>query len=343
MMRGGLLVALLALAGCKPATIEEETMKLEAAERSALEAVFAAAGVRAEEVRPVGELGIVKNARSVAIEGGRVVGLRLEPSSIASLHEVAKLGALRILVLAGGRIADASPLAGHRELRTLGLAGNALEKIALAGLPRLEQLDVSRNRLRTLDGLADLPALEKFDASGNRLVDAGALAALPSLREVDLAKNQLATLPRAPQWKLSADGNPATAPAPAAANHVERLPKVSRKKLLGASHRGSQHGGRLGFEGRYETFEGAAPVPLVDSQGTPSDVTLEVSVEGGAVRGYLAEEKGDGYRLVEAAPGAPGRVAGRLLLGAYGHDRKFEIFLESVGGPARGVAYRVTR
>lgn len=65
---------------------------------------------------------------------------------------------------------------GHRQVRSpgylrglvrLNLAGFGLRAVALAGMPALEVLDVSRNRLAELDGLERLTRLRVLDVSGN--------------------------------------------------------------------------------------------------------------------------------------------------------------------------------
>lgn len=82
-------------------------------------------------------------------------------------------------------------------LQSLDLSGNlihAIEAAHLAGLPRLQELSLARNKLRSLSGIEILAgSLVRLDASGN-LVDSladGCLLKCELLEELNLAGNNI--------------------------------------------------------------------------------------------------------------------------------------------------------
>ncbi|XP_072705352.1 geranylgeranyl transferase type-2 subunit alpha isoform X1 [Ciconia boyciana] len=95
------------------------------------------------------------------------------------------------------------PLLEHMVLVThLELAGNSLGGLppALGGLRRLQMLDVSHNKVTTLEGLPPLPRLEELRLDGNPITQASALAPLaacPRLARLRLAETPLAAAPEA--------------------------------------------------------------------------------------------------------------------------------------------------
>ncbi|XP_064295760.1 geranylgeranyl transferase type-2 subunit alpha [Phalacrocorax carbo] len=95
------------------------------------------------------------------------------------------------------------PLLEHMVLVThLDLAGNSLGGLppALGGLRRLQVLDVSHNKVTTLQGLPPLPRLEELRLDGNPISHALALAPLatcPRLAHLRLAETPLAATPEA--------------------------------------------------------------------------------------------------------------------------------------------------
>ena len=81
--------------------------------------------------------------------------LRLVDRGLASLERVTFAATLRVVDLGRNRLA-------------------ALDDVAWAALPRLEALDASRNRLKSLPAsLASLPALRELRAYSNNLRAAG--------------------------------------------------------------------------------------------------------------------------------------------------------------------------
>ena len=103
------------------------------------------------------------------------------------------------LVVTSGELADVSPdaFAGlGASLSALGLPNNRLTSVpALASLKRLERLDLSNNRIRSIDAGAfrGLERLRFLDLNGNGLetLGPGAFKWTPSLRTLHLGNNRL--------------------------------------------------------------------------------------------------------------------------------------------------------
>ena len=91
--------------------------------------------------------------------------------------------------------------------------------------------------------------------------------------------------------------------------------------------------------GLYDTLNGALMLRLLKAESVDATVDAEVSVESGRVRLYLEALDGKQYRYVEASPGKPARLRGRLV---YDMGR-FGLVLESRAGQGSMVRYRVTR
>lgn len=117
---------------------------------------------------------------------------RLAPSTFDGLS-------LHGLVVTSGELADVAPdaFAGlGRSLSALGLPNNRLTSVpALASLEKLERLDLSNNKIRSIDAraLAGLERLRSLDLSGNGLesLGPGAFRPTPSLRTLHLGHNRL--------------------------------------------------------------------------------------------------------------------------------------------------------
>ena len=87
------------------------------------------------------------------------------------------------------------------------------------------------------------------------------------------------------------------------------------------------------------TLSGAKSLRLIKAESVDSTVDAEVSVETGRVRLYLEEADRKNFRFVEATPGKPAQLRGRMVFD-FG---QFGTLLESVDGPATMVRYRLSR
>lgn len=121
--------------------------------------------------------------------------------------------------------------------------------------------------------------------------------------------------------------------------------KKGAGKLKSNTHSGGlEDVGSFETWGEYETLDGVVWISAFNSSDRYT-ASAEVAVASGTVRVYLAvgnpkaihlsADQG-GYRYAEASPGKPVKVSGELVVG-YG------AFLESVGGAASGVRYRLWR
>ena len=97
------------------------------------------------------------------------------------------------LSLGGHGLSDLSVLAGLTRLEVLNLRDNALTDVSdLADLDSLRELNLSANALTSLDGLSGLPALSHITASDNNISDVSGLQdAVGPLLVVDLQRNDL--------------------------------------------------------------------------------------------------------------------------------------------------------
>lgn len=160
---------------------------------------------------PLRELVVCGCANLSAVGGAdldpfdQLVDLRLTRNAIARILPGAfrSLANLMTLDLGDNRV-DSLPaqrLRGLRRLKVLNLTRNALRSLDPFGdhLPALETLDVSYNRLTSVDGRAFrlLANLTELRLRGNRIatVAADAFRPLANLRTLDVAGNELRSLP----------------------------------------------------------------------------------------------------------------------------------------------------
>jgi hypothetical protein len=210
---------------------------------------------------------------------------------------------------------------------------------ALAQFTGLQALWLSGDHLTSVPDLSALKGLVFLNLSDNAIADLSPLTALTALKTVDVTKN-----PGGP--------NPTAAPsAPARpANWIQKLPPnsghskdSSRKGMVGQGSY-SVSGTITGLNG----VSGDSGIQGSGSNGGAGGSTLEISVEKGRVRGYLEYvptgdsffKVADGYVFAEAEPGKPGKVSGILPSFTPGY---YTLVMESVGGEAEGVRYRVYR
>ncbi len=128
----------------------------------------------------------------------------------------------------------------------------------------------------------------------------------------------------------------APADVPTAVHYVTGLPSADGKGTGGVHH---TKGVPQAFDhrGRYESLTGAIWMRVIEPRVYGPKATVEISVEQGRARAYLAEGN-DRYQYVEATPGKPARMAGDMVL-----LHVYRFMLEAVGGEARGVSYRIWR
>lgn len=295
-----ILICVVLLACSKATTIQEELKNMHAGDREALLALLKGTGVEAESLRPIGIRGIDRNARAVATDEGRIVGLRLSGVTLKDLGPVGQMGALQVLWLTECTVEGLSKLAGHPALREVSFAGSKVSQTDLASLQGQGQSKI------------------KIVADQNKDKETAVQA------KDDKDKGQAATAPSS-----STGGDTGV---------VAKLPP-QKGKATGGKHKseGTILTAHLEMSGRYEGLSGAHLVGLFEAESFDPTVTLEIGVEQGRVRGYLALK--EGYRYVEAAPGRSGRIVGWPVY----TGTQYAIVLESLDGDAKGVSYRVFR
>jgi len=80
-------------------------------------------------------------------------------------------------------------------LRTARFAANLITTCSgFGGHAKLEQLDLSKNKLLAVCGLANMPTLQRLNVAQNAISGLGGLTGLASLRELDVSLNQLEVL-----------------------------------------------------------------------------------------------------------------------------------------------------
>jgi hypothetical protein len=290
------LICVVLVACSKATTIQEELKNMHAGDRQALLDLLKDTGVAAESLRPIGIRGIDRNARAVATDEGRIVGLRLSGVTLKDLAPVGRMGALQVLWLTECTVQGLGGLSGHPALREVSFAGSKVSQTELAAL--------QGSKLKVI---ADDGNKEK---------------AVPAKDDKDNKDK----------------GQAATGAGGEVTGVVAKLPP-QKGKATGGKHRseGTILTAHLEMSGRYEGLSGAHLVGLFEAESFDPTVTLEVGVEQGRVRGYLALK--EGYRYVEATPGRSGRIVGWPVY----TGTQYAIVLESLDGDAKGVSYRVFR
>ncbi len=336
------LVLIVWVATRKPLSIDEELGKLPSDERQALDALAAAAGVTAAQLRPVGPGVLEYNPKAVAIQDGHVVELRIADASLRQIEPVAKFSALRTLWLDGNPIGSLAPLSGLKALRTLNL---------------------SRCQIGQVSDLRELPALVSLDLTGNRVEDVSPLVALAALENINLSGNPIKAMPpSAPaRWKVKSDMPTAPAEAKAAPtvakpdNWVDETPKTSGQSKTGTME-GLVTNTSYNVKGTIAWISGAVLIPNIPGipQASGGNTTLHLEVQKGKVRAYLESSIPDkstltglktGFIYAEATPGKPGEIVGSLRSygGAYGKNKAYQLVVESLDGEAEGVSYSLSR
>lgn len=294
--------------------IEGELRTMDATERQALLDLLNGSGVAPEGLRSIGIRGIDRNERAIAIEGGHVIGLRLSRVTLSDLSPLRRLSALQALWLTDCGLTSVEGLSDLPQLSELNLDGNKLTSLAtLQGLPALKKLSAKNNAIREAPG-PGLPAKLSVRLDGNPLGQPAAAA------------------PAAP---------PAAVPA-SAGGLVPALPKADGNVTGKGPH--SVAGTLLtstafSASGVYDTLTGAKMVRVVKAESADPTVDAEISVEQGRVRLYLEEADRKNFRFVEASPGQPARLRGRMVfdIGQYG------TLLQSMDGTAHTVRYKLFR
>lgn len=82
----------------------------------------------------------------------------------------------------------------YQALASLSVARNEIASCEFGGHERIQNLDLSSNKLPSLTGLEALPSLRTLNASNNDIADLNGINEAPSLEELQLAHNKLQAL-----------------------------------------------------------------------------------------------------------------------------------------------------
>ncbi|XP_027346286.1 uncharacterized protein LOC113858058 isoform X2 [Abrus precatorius] len=125
---------------------------------------------------------------------GAAVDHKVSPGMEAAKRYISSLGANATAAqLANHGLVVIPFLSAFVSLKVLNLAGNAIVRITAGTLPRgLHMLNLSRNKISTIEGLRELTRLRVLDLSYNRILRIGhGLASCSSLKELYLAGNKI--------------------------------------------------------------------------------------------------------------------------------------------------------
>ncbi|ESW04596.1 hypothetical protein PHAVU_011G108900 [Phaseolus vulgaris] len=123
-----------------------------------------------------------------------IVDHKATPGMDAAKRYISSLGANATAAqLANHGLVVIPFLSAFVSLKVLNLSGNAIVRITAGALPRgLHALNLSRNKISTIEGLRELTRLRVLDLSYNRILRIGhGLASCSSLKELYLAGNKI--------------------------------------------------------------------------------------------------------------------------------------------------------
>jgi Leucine-rich repeat (LRR) protein len=128
-----------------------------------------------------------------------LVSLSCKDNRIADVTPLSGLKKLKFLHLDSNRVTDLSALSGLPELVVLCANSNQIAEVPTLYCPKLQRLELSRNRITTVaEGcFLGTPSLVHLNLSSNQIVrfDGVVLSACTLLQSLALSENQLATVP----------------------------------------------------------------------------------------------------------------------------------------------------
>lgn len=292
--------------------------------------------------------------------------LDISQNSLSSIPDIRSLVRLEKINTSANDITDASGLVVHPSLKEIDLSDNKLVSVeGIADIPWLEVLDITDNQVLTLEPLEGLPTLRTLLAGSNQLdsVETHVLARFPSLVNVDLAKTDLLTMPAGYRLSrrnkgsveidqgegikphieiadtplaVSLQNEPAATQEARGITHVTSLP-AARGRAHNARGQGREGGSvakSVNYAGTITWLDGTFSHPFQVADAI--NVTVQASVNKGKLRVYLSNTRGS-YQYIEATPGNPVELSGRLIT----HNTGFYTFFESVDGRAEGILWSV--
>jgi Leucine-rich repeat (LRR) protein/ribosomal protein S27E len=128
----------------------------------------------------------------IVIEKGHVTLMRLEGKGIKSTAPLEALDRLEVLKLPRNQIGTVEGLGGLAKLQEADLSQNRIAKLAdMSGAESLEKLDLRNNQLASLAGLRGLSKLKELHVEGNPVQTVEGMDGLARLERLELSKAKL--------------------------------------------------------------------------------------------------------------------------------------------------------
>lgn len=159
----------------------------------------ASAAIRSNELWSITELTVpedVKDFRDLSYFIG-LTSLTIQNQSGLPLQFLSSMNKLEALDLSGSRVSreDLTAIAALPKLKKLSLTRCGLSNIdALSGVLSLRELDLSENSIQNISALSSLAALQSLDLHGNAISNLSGLTGLNELKALDLSFNSVASL-----------------------------------------------------------------------------------------------------------------------------------------------------
>ncbi len=191
-----IFIAVMALRSKPLPTIAQVLRELPPAERQTVEALSQAANIAPDSLRPIygwddRTMTHPLNHLNIGLRNGHIAGLRIAAKNLRRLPDLSALPELEALWLDGNQL-EAANLQSLSKLQTINLSANRITSLQAWRFPSsLRRLLLSENQIADLAPLSGLSALFELNVANNKIVDLSPLSTLRSLKQLDAANNQI--------------------------------------------------------------------------------------------------------------------------------------------------------